>query len=85
MWQRCLTFFNLLNVVLESVKSATKWIIFKIQLEVHTNEGIVVCKKGLRTLENPVNTSLAKAEILSGTSKSPSVTAFTARRDLSEL
>lgn len=85
MWQRRLTFFNLLNVVLESVKSTTKWIVFKIQLEVRMNEDTVVCKIALHTMENPVNTSLAKAEILSGASKSPSVTAFTARRDLSEL
>lgn len=38
MWRRNLTFFDLLNVVLEGVKSTTKWIVFEIQLWDHTNE-----------------------------------------------
>jgi hypothetical protein len=38
MWQLNLTFFDLLNVVLEAVKPTTKWVVFKIQLGDHTNE-----------------------------------------------
>jgi hypothetical protein len=33
------------------------------------------------TIENPANRSLTNRDILIGSSKSPSVTAFTARRD----
>jgi len=80
-WRTRLTFLNLFDVILEAVEATTKLIILEIQLGPPYNVNLGDRLRRSRTMEKPVNTSFAKTDILNGASKSPRVTAFTAKRD----